>query len=76
MTEQLDLSSEPGWEKPTDSVSFRLVMDGVWASIHLHDLKPDKGMTREQAALNIAKWFPKAELIIEVDENPPRNRTV
>lgn len=51
-----------------DSLSFRLVMDGVYASIHLNDLDPKKGITREQAQKNLEKWFPSGQVILDDPE--------
>jgi len=46
-----------------DPLCFKLVMDGVYASIRLNSQKPDRGMTKEQAEANLAKWFPEASEI-------------
>ncbi len=55
-----------------DNLSFRLVMDGVWASIHLNDKNPKKGITREQAQHNLEKWFPEGKVTLDDDtgQNP------
>lgn len=49
-----------------DNMSFRLVMDGIWASVHLHDKNPKRGMTREEATERLQVWFPEAS--IEIDQ--------
>lgn len=46
-----------------DNMSFRLCMDGIWASVKLHNQNPDRGMTKEQAEEHLKLWFPEASEI-------------
>lgn len=51
-----------------DNISFRLVMDGIYASIKLNSEKPNRGMTKAQAEEYLRNWFPEAEQIVIEDE--------
>lgn len=50
---------------PEENLSFNLIMDGIYASIKLNKLKPDKGMTKAQSEEHLKRWFPEAEVEIE-----------
>lgn len=47
-----------------DNMSFRLVMDGLYASIKLNAEKPKRGMTKTQAEELLRKWLPEVKQIV------------
>ena len=63
MTNREERPKKPEQEALFDSMSFRLCMDGIWASIKLNREKPDRGMTIPQAEVLLAKMFPEASEI-------------
>lgn len=60
--------SQPEEFPEVDGLSFRLVMDGVYASIKLNATKPDRGMTKAQAEEHLKVWFPDATIEVDVPE--------
>jgi hypothetical protein len=57
---------DPNQLRLFDSLAFRLTMDGLYASIKLHEKDPTRGVTKEQAEESLKRWFP--EFPIELNE--------
>jgi hypothetical protein len=56
-----------------DNMSFRLVMEGLYASIKLNKEKPNRGMTKARAEELLRRQFPEAKQISWEDDYKDAN---